>query len=272
MLSSQSFFSLVTDSSSQVYAKASLSSSYELYNNVSWSMWGMWQPSGEECFSKWESITGNNRSWLFSTQADQTFRIIASWDGTNFCLLKTTNPILDFSWHHYVITFSDGVFLLYIDNVLQTFQVIIPWSGGNSMFATSGVPVMIANLDPSAPDADSTAGGCYSNFSIWNKVLTTDDITALYNGGVPADLTAHPSHANLKNWWRMDQSDTPPTLTDSVGAAHAAITVVSGSGIQAYFQQTNNVPKITEIVTNVVNKIDNAQLIGSNLTATLSEA
>jgi hypothetical protein len=52
-----------------------------------------------------------------------------------------------------------------------------------------------------------TAGtwrGGIRHVSVWNAALTPLQVTELYNGGVPGDLTAHSAAANLQGWWKIE--------------------------------------------------------------------
>lgn len=241
--SAKSMWTLATDNTTLVYAKAGSDPSYKYYNNMSWSMWGMWNPCTitKQLFSMYEDTSSNNRAWLFSTQTNGTLRAIFSWDGTNFADVTTQNSVLDFGWHHFAITFSNGAIQIYVDGVLQTLTTIIPWTGGSVGLHAANLPLLIANYDPtSGPNNDASADGCYSNFSMWSKVLTQSDVTALFNNGQPGNLVNHPSFANCTNWWRMDQTDTLPTLTDSVASGASMTVHTSGSSPQ--WSTTHNVP------------------------------
>ena len=73
--------------------------------------------------------------------------------------------------------------------------------------------------------SDTKAGaGTYSNvyangkmdeLSLWNKELSSSEITDIYNSGTPTDLSAHSGAANLIGWWRMGDGSTFPTIVDS---------------------------------------------------------
>lgn len=236
--STASFWSISSTNSSRNYARAASDTSYKYYNNMSWSMWCAMGPSqNHTIWGMWETLTGAKRSWLFSTQTDGTFRTIFSWDGTNFSLLKTVNPIFDFSWINIIVTFTNGVQAVYVNNVLQTMTTSIAWGGGVAGLNAAGVQHMIGDTDPSTPPIDGQFTGCFNNFSLWSKVLSAQDRADIYNGGLPTDLSTHASVANLTNWIRADQSDTAPTLIDSVTTA--ANMTITKSGTTQWFNQTN---------------------------------
>ena len=64
-------------------------------------------------------------------------------------------------------------------------------------------------------------GGNIDEGSVWNKALTSAELVAVYNSGVPIDLTqnsgAYVSSSNLQGWWRMgdpDGTSSFPTISD----------------------------------------------------------
>ncbi len=238
--STGSFFTRDTNDSSHAYAKAASDTSYKYYNNMTWSWWSLHGPGvNHDIFDMWEDASGNSRSWLFSTQADGTFRTIFSWDGSSFSLDKTSNAVFDFSWKNIIVDFNNGVYHVYVNNVLQTLNNTIAWGGGAAGLFAAGKQVMIGARTPSAPDIDGAPGGCFNNFSMWNKVLSSSGRTALYNNGTPGDLTLHPDYANLTNHWRLDQTDTAPTLIDSKNGSASNMTITT-SGASGIFAPSKN--------------------------------
>ncbi len=241
-----SFYSKDTNASIVAYAKAANDSSYKYYNNMTWSMWTSAQPGiNKHLWSMWEE-SGNNRSWVFSVQDDGTFRIIFSHDGSGLSALYLTNTaVFNCGWNHIVITFASGTFNVYVNDSLQTLTAIIAWSAGSVALHAAGQQLMVGSLNPASPPIDSSIGGCYSNYSLWNKVLDTGERTELYNSGRPADLSAHSAVANLTNWWRMDQTDSAPTLADSQNGSGSDMTITT-SGANARFAASTSCPSVDD--------------------------
>lgn len=78
--------------------------------------------------------------------------------------------------------------------------------------------------------------GNIDEVSFWNKALSSSEITAIYNSGVPTDLSAEPG---LINWFRMGDPQGPsiyPNIVDSVGGINMTMTNMSSANI------TTNVP------------------------------
>ena len=64
-------------------------------------------------------------------------------------------------------------------------------------------------------------GGNIDEGSVWNKALTSAELVAVYNSGVPIELTQNSgdyvSSSNLQGWWRMgdpDGTSSFPTISD----------------------------------------------------------
>ena len=55
------------------------------------------------------------------------------------------------------------------------------------------------------------ADGNIDEVAVFNSELSQSDITSIYNGGVPNDI----SSLSPLSWWRCGDGDTAPTLTDN---------------------------------------------------------
>jgi hypothetical protein len=230
--STGSFYGRDTNDTSKGYALAAADNSYKYYNNITWSMWLCCIPgTNKDVWGMWEDTASANRSWLFSVQTDGTFRLIFSWDGTNFSLHKTSTAIFTDTWKHVMVTFASGTFVCYVNNVAQTLTEVLPWSGGAVALYSAGQRLLVGSNNPAAPTADKTPAGAWNNYSLWNKVLSSAERAELYNGGIPSALPSHSAYAtNCTNWWRMDQSDTAPTLADTKNGSGSDMTITtSGS-------------------------------------------
>lgn len=58
--------------------------------------------------------------------------------------------------------------------------------------------------------------GNIDEVAVFNSELSASDVTAIYNGGVPNDL----SSLSPLSWWRCGDGDTSPTLTDNGSAGN----------------------------------------------------
>lgn len=271
--STGSYFSRETNDSSRAYARAAADNSYKYYNNITWSFWAALVPSvNRNIFSMWEDVASANRCWLFSTQSDGTFRVIFSWDGTNFSNHKTVSAHLTGEWKHFCITFASGTFYVYINNALQTLTTTTAWTGGAVALHSAGQQVMIGSKNPGTPPIDNSPSGNFNNFSMWSKVLSTDERTELYNSGRPGDLSAHSAVANLTNWWRADQSEAAPTttLTDAKNGSGSNMTITA-SGTSGVFGVSGSHAKL-EDYPSIANVLTGIEYDGGDKTGTLDIA
>ena len=64
--------------------------------------------------------------------------------------------------------------------------------------------------------------GNIDEIAIFNEELTQSQVTAIYNSGVPTDLTGH---SGLTDWWRCGDDDggSGTTLTANVGGVNGAL-------------------------------------------------
>ena len=89
-------------------------------------------------------------------------------------------------------------------------------------------------------DAETWTGAYYAGnideISIWNTTLDADAITALYNSGVPIDLSSdsgsYDNSSDLIHWWRMGDKDTYPTIEDNVGSYDLTMTNMAEEDIE----------------------------------------
>lgn len=52
----------------------------------------------------------------------------------------------------------------------------------------------------------------FDEVSVWDKVLTQDDITSIYNGGTAVDLLNHVSSSNVVSYYRMGDNENDPKI------------------------------------------------------------
>jgi len=132
------------------------------------------------------------------------------------------------TWVHLVYTYaggSGGAIKMYVNGVEKassTGTANIPTS------ATSGTYIgRIA-------DGSHYFDGDISQAGIWNSTLTADEVSSLYNHGLPIDLTtdqaAYESSSNLVGYWRMGSGtlDTYPLIADQTNATLGSELVLNG--------------------------------------------
>ena len=126
-------------------------------------------------------------------------------NGSTTNIYTTTAMPNDTNWHHYVATFSSGTVKIYIDGseVSGTQTSTNP----STISSTSGSFFIGRN------GADNKyTDGLLDEASLFNTALSASDVTDIYNGGVPKDI----SSLNPLGWWRMGDNNggTGTTITD----------------------------------------------------------
>ena len=104
-------------------------------------------------------------------------------------------------------------------------HVYVPCYSGLRTSAAASV-----NIGGFDPGSNQTFRGRMDEVSIWTKALTDADVTDIYNGGAPGDLSLSSS---LKSWWRMGDNDggTGTTVTDVMGVGDATAYGDAGGGV-----------------------------------------
>ena len=122
--------------------------------------------------------------------------------------ISAANAISTGSWQHIVITGDGSSSVLY--------------KNGTSI----GTGVDLTPLGLNRFGGDSVGGsrfisGLMDEVAVWDATLSADDVTAIYNSGVPTDLSSVSSYdtdrtSNLVHWWRMGDNNggTGTTITD----------------------------------------------------------
>ena len=125
-----------------------------------------------------------------------------------------TTDLRDGNWHHIVVTASSGIsanqFKLYVDGSLET----VSSSMSRTMNTANSGDVYLGSYTGS----NHFFNGDMDKFGIWNKELSSTEITALYNSGdgisAASNSGNYTSSSNLVAYWEMDEG-TGSTTTDS---------------------------------------------------------
>lgn len=130
------------------------------------------------------------------------------------------------AWNHIVITYNGGSNLnglkIYVNGVLDT----IPASATLAGTLLLGQDAMIA-----ARNTTWYYPGRMDEMTVWNKELTTLEVSELYNSGDPTYPPEHSASANLVNWYKLGDGDTFPTITDNVGSDDGTMTNMEAGDI-----------------------------------------
>ena len=128
----------------------------------------------------------------------------------NRLIATSTNSISSNSWSHVLVTYdgssTEAGFNFYINGADAGSNGGGSTLGGGASLATT-IPLQIGARNSSLNFLD----GNIDEVSIFNTELSASDVTSIYNGGVPNDI----SSLSPVSWWRCGDGDTSPTLTDN---------------------------------------------------------
>jgi hypothetical protein len=138
------------------------------------------------------------------------------------------------SWHHIVFTWDtggsftyggttyNGVLKLYFDGVLvDEGQSTVPGHrrvGVASSISAIPSSVTIDRVRVGASQAgNSPLDGLHDEYAIFNSVLSSTDVSNIYNSGTPADLS---SYSNLIGWWKFDGNGNDSSSNSNNGSLY----------------------------------------------------
>jgi len=138
-----------------------------------------------------------NFSWDIKFFKDDVIGFVTG-SGGNYRSWNLHTSLTDNSWHHFALVLPSGtdktLSKMYMDS--QELSVSVP--GGAGAAGTYSMSWLRAG---------NSAWLDYSNIQFYNTALSGNDVSTLYNGGVPlVEASLNPS--NLKGWWKMDNTAT----------------------------------------------------------------
>lgn len=164
--------------------------------NASYSFWYNWSTQGTVC-----SLLGDVSKGLEVYHHSNTLYAHNFIDGNTY--LSVSRPSTG-TWYHVVCTFNSSASKLYLNGSL-----VDSGSGASATASNCGNSFQIARLSGS-----NLLGGAklIDEVALFTSTLSASDVTAIYNSGVPTDLTSYSPVA----WWRMGDNDggTGTTITD----------------------------------------------------------
>lgn len=115
----------------------------------------------------------------------------------------SSSTVNDNQWHHLACIFKGSTNMdIYLDGVLNngTLSGTIPASLSTVSFDNT--------IGKVGDVGGSPFNGNIDEVSIWDKGLSSDEVTEIYNSACPNDLSLHSATANLLSWWRMGEGAT----------------------------------------------------------------
>lgn len=152
-----------------------------------------------------------NMEWLFGTDSSGQFNLILwSNDGTSAYLQKYASILSTGSWHNIVATY-DGSNTAAGIKLYKAGSLISSTDGSTGSYA--GMASQQGSLRLGQWEFNSSVmNGLIDEVSVFSSELSASDVTAIYNSGVPANI----SSLSPLGWWRMGDNNggTGTTITD----------------------------------------------------------
>lgn len=126
---------------------------------------------------------------------------------------SSSTSLSNAAWHHLVVHWSGTDYELYLNGGSNSKNAEQNYSGATKAKRPFS-NLKIAKVNQGAQDGHD---GLIDEVAIWNTPLSSSELSGLYNGGSPTDLTAiGNSGAGPNGWWRMGDNDsgTGTTITD----------------------------------------------------------
>lgn len=180
----------------------------------------------QSILSKYVQSPTTSREWLFYMDSANKFRLILVSGGISV-FTTTTVAVPTNTWVNVVSTYdgrggadaADGI-KLYFDGVEQS--TVVTNNANYVAMSNSTTPVNISGWQ-----GINDLNGEISNISIFNQILTQDDIINLYNNGVTQDLNNFRITPSV--WWPLDENST--YFNGSVLVARDVISGNDGTGV-----------------------------------------
>jgi len=217
--------------------------------NTNEGTWALWMKtstvSGGTGFGIMEKGT-NLTSNIAITEYQNRSHAKISWVSGQGNSIGSTPIINDNLWHHVLITWDGSTFSNYVDGI---FQQSCQYPG---ISLNNGQPILIGRV---GENYYQTYNGLLDDIGIWNRVLTQQEITDLYNlVSCSNNLTITPQNNNL---------NTGNTASFSATTSDANPNYIWQSDFGQGFQTLNNYGSYSGTNTATLN-ISNVQLRNHN--------
>ena len=127
--------------------------------------------------------------------------------------LNVSSLLLDSNWHHIAVTFIDGEIKVFIDGSLEQTN-----TSSNIKIAESTTDLFIGSM----ASFWRLTNSFINEFAIFDRQLSNNEITSIYNNGKPTSLTSY----SPNQWWRL--GDTGYATTTSTTSTLTYPNEISG--------------------------------------------
>ena len=150
-------------------------------------------------------------------------QIVANTYASGYDLPFTNTSISASTWYHVAVVFTSGSAQVYFDGADK----------GSKSVTTNTISYTQTVIGGMLYSSANQFNGKIDEVSVFHSALSSTDITAIYNGGMPGNI----SSLSPKGWWRngdgtgdTDSGGGTPANTDTVGTVANQGSVNTGSG------------------------------------------
>jgi hypothetical protein len=127
-----------------------------------------------------DAISNSGYTFIYNNSNPWGLYAHVGWSGnTNNNILLSNNFISLNQWHHFVLTLNNGIAKIYVDRILVYTQTGVNSTTQNNDILLFGKSVWGGNL----------FNGKLDDIGIWNRALTQQEITNLYNSQLPTQTS-----------------------------------------------------------------------------------
>lgn len=168
--------------------------------------------------NKTTAVSAQREYYMYINQNDKLVMALFDTSTGGYIFASSTAAITSVqgSWAHVVFTYDGGgaatdmtIYLNGSSIALSTSSGTIG-SGSYVAMENTAFPLHVGFFEL----ISRYTNGNFDEFSMWNKELSSGDVTALYNSGKPTNLSGE---AALIGWWRMGDPNGAaayPTIVD----------------------------------------------------------
>lgn len=178
---------------------------------MSWSGWVKRASTGVAYFGTLTSkgsYTANTRAFgIFQGNSGNYAKMdfLVSSDGSNQKIKTTSVTVFDDTWKHVVWTYSANTVKCYVNGTEDASLADTSAATVNSINVNTDALYHGGYKDAGATDFDYRGRMC--EVTLWSVALNQSQVTELYNGGKPGDISLHSATANCVGWWKLGNGD-----------------------------------------------------------------
>ena len=179
------------------------------------------------------TLSGTGNEWMFKQEQGYLHFYMYDFDksgtGDQKRIIASSATVTSNTWHHVVITcdggdggVSDTGYTLYTDGSTTAGTAV--FTNSYEQTRNTGAPLTIGAADLGS--GNRIFEDRIADIVIFNKELTSSEVTELYNGGVVKNVREHSAYKNVISWWKMGDdldSDVTNGIKDYVGGYHGTL-------------------------------------------------